>query len=92
MVHAIVLITADPSAVANLAPTLADLEGVREVYSVAGDEDVVAIVRVPTHEELADVVTTRVAKQPGVVRTRTLIAFRSWSETDLSSEWGVSVE
>ena len=55
MVHAFVLIDAEPARVADLATELAELDGVAEVYSVAGHADIVAIVRVRKHEELADV-------------------------------------
>lgn len=85
MVHAIVLITAEPARIAALASDIADLDGVSAAYSVAGDEDVVVIVRVTDHEALADLVTGSIATQPGVLRTRTLIAFRVYSSADLES-------
>ena len=85
VVHAIVLITAEPARIAALASDIADLDGVSAAYSVAGDEDVVVIVRVTDHEALADLVTGRIATQPGVLRTRTLIAFRVYSQADLES-------
>ena len=92
MIRAIVLINAEPAAVAELAERLADEDAIREVYSVAGDEDLVAIVNTPRHEDLAEVVTNVIAKQSGVTRTRTLIAFRAWGQSALGSEWGVSVD
>jgi DNA-binding Lrp family transcriptional regulator len=85
VVHAIVLITAEPARIATLASDIADLDGVSAAYSVAGDEDVVVIVRVTDHEALADLVTGSIATQPGVLRTRTLIAFRVYSQADLES-------
>lgn len=85
MVHAIVLITAEPARIAALASDIADLEGVYAAYSVAGDEDIVVIIRVSDHESLADLVTGSIAKQTGVLRTRTLIAFRVYSQADLES-------
>jgi DNA-binding Lrp family transcriptional regulator len=85
VVHAIVLITAEPGRIAALASDIADLDGVSAAYSVAGDEDVVVIVRVTDHEALADLVTGSIATQPGVLRTRTLIAFRVYSQADLES-------
>ena len=83
MVTAIVLINAEPSRVAALGRELADVEGVDVAYSVAGDEDLVAIVRTVGHAELADLVTERIAALPGILATRTLIAFRSYSSEDL---------
>jgi DNA-binding Lrp family transcriptional regulator len=85
VVHAIVLITADPSRIAALASDIADLDGVSVTYSVAGDEDIVVIIRVSDHESLAELVTGSIAAQPGIIRTRTLIAFRVYSQADLES-------
>ena len=62
MVHAFVLVDALPARVADLAGELADVEGVAEVYSVAGEADLVAIIRVRQHDELAEVVTRGIAK------------------------------
>jgi DNA-binding Lrp family transcriptional regulator len=85
MVHSFVLIDAEPARVADLAVELADVEGVAEVYSVAGHADIVAVVRVRRHEELADVVTRRISALPGIIDTRTLIAFRAYSRHDLEA-------
>jgi len=85
VVHAIVLITAEPSRIAALASDIADLDGVSVTYSVAGDEDIVVIIRVSDHESLAELVTGSIAAQPGIIRTRTLIAFRVYSQADLES-------
>jgi DNA-binding Lrp family transcriptional regulator len=85
MISAFVLITAEPSRVADLAAELADIPGVAEVYSVTGDEDLIAIVRVREHEALADVVTKHVAALRGIRHTRTSIAFRAYSRHDIES-------
>mgnify|MGYP001162077455 CR=1 FL=1 len=87
MVHAFVLIDAEPGRIADLAQELADVPGVAEVYSVAGEADIVAIVRVRHHDELADVVTRRVNALDGIVNTRTLIAFQAFSKHDLEALW-----
>lgn len=87
MVNAFVLISAEPNRIAELATELAEVDGVAEVYSVAGDEDLVAIVRVKRHEELAEVVTKRINEHEGIVATRTLIAFQAYSRHDLESMW-----
>ncbi len=87
MVHAFVLIDAVPPRVAPLAAELADVEGVAEVYSVAGHADLVAVVRVRHHEELAEVVTGRIHALDGITDTRTLIAFQSYSRRDLEAIW-----
>ena len=87
MVHAFVLIDGEPARVAQLAIELAEVEGVSEVYSVAGGADIVAVVRVRKQEELAEVVTGRIAELPGIVDTRTMIAFQVFSRHDLEAMW-----
>ena len=64
-----------------------DVEGIAEVYSVAGEVDLIAIVRVTRHDDLADVVTRRVAALPGIVETRTMVAFQAFSKRDLDALW-----
>jgi DNA-binding Lrp family transcriptional regulator len=92
MVSAFVLIQAETPRIAGLATELADVDGVAEVYSVAGDEDLVAVVRVRHHDELAEVVTQRIAALEGIDSTRTLIAFRAYSRHDLESMWSLGAE
>jgi DNA-binding Lrp family transcriptional regulator len=87
MVNAFVLIDAEPARIADLAAELADVEGVAEVYSVAGDADLIAIIRVRHHDDLADVVTRNIALLPGIVHTRTLIAYQAFSRHDLEAMW-----
>jgi len=86
---AFVLIDAEPARVAALAGELADVDGVAEVYSVAGECDIVAIVRVRAHDDLADVVTGRIGALPGIVATRTMVAFKAYSARDLDALWDV---
>ena len=92
MVSAFVLVRAEPRRIADLAVALADVDGVAEVYSTAGEADIVAVVRVRHHDELADVVTRRVNGLEGVLQTRTLIAFRAYSRHDLDSMWSLGAE
>ena len=87
MLHAFVLIDAEPARIAALAGELADIEGVAEVYSVAGQADLVAIIRVRRQEELAEVVTGRIAALSGIQDTRTMIAFQAFSRRDLEAMW-----
>lgn len=89
MVAAFVLIHAEARRIAALAQELADVEGVAEVYSTAGDADLVAVVRVRHHDELAEVVTGRLAALDGIVDTRTLIAFQAYSKHDLETMWSL---
>ncbi len=88
MIHAFVLIDAEPSRVADLAQELADIDGIREAHSVAGsDTDLVAVAAVATHEDVATVVTEHIGRLDGVRSTTTLIAFRSYSTHQLDSAY-----
>jgi DNA-binding Lrp family transcriptional regulator len=87
MVAAVVLIRARPGNIPELAQTIAELEGVAEVYSVSGEYDLVAIVRVPEYERVAEVVSEGIAGLPGLERTYTLTAFRVYSKQDLERAW-----
>lgn len=88
VLSAFVLIDAEPARVADLAAELAGTEGVAEVYSVAGDAaDIIAVVRVREHDQLAEVVTRRIAALEGIVATRTLVAFQAYSRHDLEAMW-----
>jgi DNA-binding Lrp family transcriptional regulator len=83
MQTAIVLVSCDPDAIASLGPALAALDGVAEVYSVAGDADLVAIVRTNDNEQIATIVTEHIARMPGLRDTRTLIAYRQYDANDI---------
>ena len=85
MVAAVVLIRADREHIATAARAVAEIDGVAEVYSVSGDWDLVAIVRVPEWEQIATVVTEQLALVPGLTRTYTLVSFRVYSRKDLDS-------
>jgi DNA-binding Lrp family transcriptional regulator len=87
--NAIVLIQAERNAMATLGGALADVEGVAEAYSVTGEWDFVAIVRVRRHEELADVVAGNIGQLPGVMRTQTMVAFEAYSRHDLEALFSV---
>jgi DNA-binding Lrp family transcriptional regulator len=89
MTNAVVLIEAERAALSSLGGALADIEGVAEAYSVTGEWDFVAIVRVPDHEQLADVVTAQIGALPGVSRTQTLVAFAAYSRHDLEALFSI---
>ncbi len=92
MITALVLMNVEPGRVRSLAEELLEIDGVTECYSVAGPYDLVAIVRVREHDELSDLVTERIAAQPGINATETLIAFRSFAKRDLGMVWDIGVE
>jgi DNA-binding Lrp family transcriptional regulator len=87
--HAIVLIEAERTALPTLGGVLADVEGVAEAYSVTGEWDFVAVVRVPRHTQLADTVTGQIGQLEGVTRTQTMVAFEAFSRHDLEAMFDV---
>ena len=89
MTNAVVLIEAERDALASLGGALADIDGVAEAYSVTGQWDFVAIVRVPQHEQLANVVTAQIGGLPGVARTQTMVAFAAYSRHDLDALFSI---
>lgn len=92
MITTIVLIRAEPSKVPHVAQRLAGADGVSEVYSVSGEWDLVAIVRVAEYEQIAHVVTEVFPSVEGIQRTMTLTAFRAYSKSDLNQAWDIGVE
>ena len=92
MVSAIVLINCEKGAIPKTAETLAEMPGISEVYSVAGRVDLVAIIRVPNNEQLAEIVTDRMLKVAGIAHTETLIAFQVFSRHDLEHMFSIGAE
>ena len=92
MVTTIVLATCDIHQIPETAQAIADLNDVSEVYSVAGDYDLVVMVRTRTHEDLARVVSEEIARVPGVERTQTLVAFKVFSRHDVEALFSVGFE
>ncbi|MFW6163847.1 MAG: Lrp/AsnC family transcriptional regulator [Planctomycetota bacterium] len=92
MVTAIVLVNVKRDAVNETAEALAEIDGVAEVYSVAGPWDLVAVVRAKTNEQMAEVVTSHMLKLGGIEKTTTLIAFRAYSRHDLERMFSIGME
>jgi DNA-binding Lrp family transcriptional regulator len=76
----------------EIAEAIAAIEGVSEVYSVTGEFDLIAMVRVRAHDDLADVIPGRLNKVPGVEATTTHIAFRTYSQHDLEAAFAIGLE
>ncbi len=89
MINAIVMIDAEASAIPETAQAVADVDGVTEVYSCAGDVDLIAVVKVRDHQRVAEVVTQRINKVPGVLNTATHIAFQSYSSADIDAGFSI---
>ena len=92
MVTAIVLIKAETSRIPDLAEQITNMEGVSEVFSVAGRHDLVAIVRVSKNEELADVISDKMRHLDGIVETETMIAFRAYSKQELEAGFELGLD
>ena len=92
MITAIVMISAEVHQIPEVAQRLAELDGVSEVYSVAGPVDLVAMVRVRRHEQLHEVIAGRVNKVEGVLATTTHIAFQAYSRHDLDATFSLGTE
>ena len=92
MVTAIVLITCEVDQVPATAQSLVELDGVSEVYSVAGEWDLVALVRVRNHDDLAAVVTEQIRAIDGIAETQTMIAFRTYSRHDLEHMFSIGLD
>ncbi len=92
MVTAIVMLQAERQRIQETAEALAGVPGVREVYSVTGDWDIVAILKLAQYEDLDDVVTGHLRKVEGIVRTQTMLAFRTYREDLLDQGFGVGLD
>ena len=92
MITAIVFVKADVARIPEVAEAIASLGGVSEVYSVTGQIDLVAMVRVSDHDDVARVVADELNKVPGVLETETHIAFRSYSRHDLEAAFSLGLD
>lgn len=92
MINAIVLLKVDVHSIPETAQAIAEIRRVSEVYSVAGEWDLVVIVRVKEHDELASVITGEIDKIPGITHSSTLIAFQVFSRHDLERLFSVGFE
>ena len=92
MITAIVFVKADVARIPEVAEAIAALEGVSEVYSVTGQIDLIALVRVPDHDAVATTVADRLNKVAGVISTETHIAFRTYSRHDLEAAFSLGLE
>ena len=89
MVTAIVLVKTDVARIPETAEAISQIPEVSEVYSVTGEFDLVAMVRVRSHEELAAVIPDRLNRVPGVTHTETHIAFATYSRHDLEAAFAL---
>lgn len=91
MITAIVLVKAQVDRIPEVAEAIAALDSVSEVYSVTGEFDLIAMVRVRQHDDLADVIPGRINKIEGILSTETHVAFRTYSQHDLEAAFALGV-
>ena len=92
MVNALVLLRIRTDRINEVAQELVDLDGVSEVYSVAGQYDLVVVLRTRSNDQVASLVTEHILKAEGLVSSETLIAFRTFSKHDLERMFSVGLE
>jgi DNA-binding Lrp family transcriptional regulator len=92
MITTIVMVSVETSRIPEVAQQIADLDGVSEVYSVAGDVDLIAIVRVREFDQIAEVIAGRLSKIDGVLHTDTHVAFRAYSRHDLDAAFAIGLD
>jgi DNA-binding Lrp family transcriptional regulator len=92
VITAIVIVSVQADKIPEVAQAIAEIDGVSEVYSVAGDADLIAIVRVREFDQIAEVIAGRLSKVTGVVHTDTHIAFRAYSRHDLDATFSIGLD
>jgi DNA-binding Lrp family transcriptional regulator len=92
MLTAFILVKSTREGLTRLGSELAGVQGVAEVYTITGEWDFVAIVRVREHDDLANVVTRELTKLDGIQRTQTMVAFQQFSAHDLEAMFGLGLE
>ncbi|GAA3690094.1 Lrp/AsnC ligand binding domain-containing protein [Arthrobacter ginkgonis] len=92
VITAFVMIQTKADSIPECAQQISEIDGISEVYSVAGDWDLIAVVRVRQHEQLAEVIANRLSKVEGVLETSTHIAFRAYSQHDLDAAFSLGLE
>ncbi len=90
-VTAFVMIKTEVRRTSEVAQRIAALEHVAEVYSVTGEYDLIVILRLPTYEQLAEVVPDQVAMVDGVMETETTLAFRAYTRRELDSAFDIGL-
>lgn len=92
MLNAIVMINCAVDSIPEVAQKVADLDGVEQVFSVTGDVDLIALVRVGEYDDLAVTVADSIAKVPGITTLRTHLAFRAYSRSDLEEAFQLGLD
>lgn len=92
MITAIIMLNCEVGKVHPVSQALMEVEGVAEVYSISGEYDILAIIRVKEYDALAHVVSENISRIPGITRTNTHMAFRCYSKHDMEKMWASTLE
>ncbi len=92
MTNAIVLLKVSKDRINEVAEAIVELDGVTEVYSVAGQYDLAAVIRAAGDSQVAALVTERICKAQGILASETLIAFRTYSRYDLEHIFSIGMD
>lgn len=91
MLTAFVMINVEPQKIASVAQQIANIQSVAEVYSVTGEYDIIAVVRLTEYEMLAETVPEKLSSIEGITSTNTVLAFRRFSASDLQAAWDLGI-
>jgi DNA-binding Lrp family transcriptional regulator len=92
MVTSIILMQVERSKINEVAEQLAEMDGISEVYSVSGQYDLIAIARVPSNDDLADLVTKKMRSLTSILKSETMLAFKAFSRHDLEAMFAVGLQ
>ena len=91
MVTSFILMKVERTKINDVAAKLVDIKGISEVYSVSGKYDLIAIVRVSSNDDLAALVTENLRNLESILKTETLLAFKTFSKHDLEAMFAVGM-
>ena len=89
MTTAFVLINVDRPKIKQSIKQIQELAGVSEVYTVAGEYDLVAVLRVKDNTELSRILADDMPHMKGITHTKTLIALEAFANVDLGKVFKV---
>lgn len=90
MVTGIVLVNVDRPQLRQVINDMMALEGVSEVYAVAGEYDLVVMIRVKTNAELAEIIATKMTRDiSGIQHTKTLVTLEAQAKIDLEKVFNI---
>ena len=84
MVTGIVLVNVERAMIQTVIEDLGKIPGVAEIYAVAGEYDLVVIIRVKSNADLAEIIASKMTHDiRGIIHTKTLISLEARAHVDL---------